>query len=128
MTGSHTKSRQHRGPAKDYIDILNNRVIELESILRATLPMMADVDLSTALENTTSVEGQKLTQRKVDADYILAYPLSSVQQVRYWQQAVQVRDGSEEQDGSRKSETPLRDGNPSATSIAIFCVQSNTRR
>ena len=86
-----------RGPAKGYIEALENRLLETERILLQLLPTVSTEHLSSAcfpdgqsLNTLTYSNGQSqgvglAFPKKVGIEYWASFPLASVSDVRRWQ-------------------------------------------
>ncbi|KAF7167716.1 hypothetical protein CNMCM5623_000955 [Aspergillus felis] len=76
------KSHQARGPAKGYIEALEQRLHETEYVLLRLLARMSDEQLAIAVERDQS---PFLRSRKNDAQYWRRYPLRTARDLREWQ-------------------------------------------
>jgi hypothetical protein len=102
-----------RGPAKGYIEALENRLLETERILLQLLPTVSSehlsstcftADQSPSYSNGRSLPSTSTFPKKGGIDYWTSYPLTSVNDVRRWQEdrfrdcEAKVDDGNKGQD------------------------------
>jgi hypothetical protein len=88
----------NRGPAKGYIEALENRLLETEQILLRLLPTISSEHLSStcfadgqspnnlAYPNGRAQKPNLVFPKRVGIEYWSSFPLNSVQDVRQWQE------------------------------------------
>lgn len=108
----------YRGPAKGYIEGLEHRLHEAESLLLQVLPYVSTDQLQTATtrliydemeEEVRGSPGRRgsppLLNKKTGIDYWEAFPLKSASDIRRWQSDCEMHHSSSENGGKAKPES-----------------------
>lgn len=76
-----------RGPAKGYIEVLENRLHETETVLLGVLSQISDTQLASTFARDESNSGYTpFPPEKRGAEYWRRFPLDTASSVREWQQ------------------------------------------
>ena len=93
----HPTNQRHRGPAKGYIEGLEHRLHEAETLLLQLLPVVTPDQLSAATatlatagmrdspEHMTGRSSPPVLNKKTGIDYWETFPLDTVENIRRWQ-------------------------------------------
>lgn len=86
-----------RGPAKNYLQKLQYRLRETESVLISILPHITDTQLDSAMavirEHRNNANSTSLRSMKMDLDYWDSYSLKSPSEIRRWESDQRTRIG-----------------------------------
>lgn len=98
-----------RGPAKGYIEVLENRLHETETVLLKVLSQISDAQLASTLsrDQSSNANGYAPFSRlgKKGTEYWMRYPLVTAENVREWQQdCTREMSGSTNEQGRVPSE------------------------
>lgn len=106
-----------RGPAKGYIEILENRLHETETVLLKVLSQISDAQLASTLsrDQSNSANGYSPFSRmgKKGNEYWKRYPLVTAENVREWQQ-----DCTQEMSGSTDEQDRVHSEPSTSTAVS----------
>jgi len=134
----HVLTSYDRGPAKGYIEGLESRLHEAESLLLQLLPHVSTEQLHTAttvLANDEEEESERasadrrssppILNKKTGIDYWDTFPLTSASSIRRWQQDCQA---SSANDNNQAVKTEQRNSSPGTRVLAEDVSGSRKKR
>lgn len=118
----HTNLSSPRGPAKGYIEGLEHRLHEAETLLLQLLPVVSLDQLNTATSNLLAEPGNRdspdrlnrssppVLNKKTGIEYWETFPLDTVENIRRWQQDCALHSQFRDHDSHESSRGASRPG------------------